>query len=212
MMERKWLPLSQFQPPEHDLLMDCGDCDVRGLYFYPDKRLNHPSEVVPDDFDQGELNKLIGDMAMTMYSLGGVGLSAIQVGVPLRIFICDILWIQPQKGKPPSQLLVAVNPEFGWKSEEKLNFGEGCLSFPGVVENISRPKEVGIVGKNRMGKPFALKAGGILGRVIQHEMDHLDGVVFTERMGEFQKGSAMKKMTKFHRGIKDGSIRVKDRV
>jgi len=215
----KMIPIEHFAPPEHDSLIDCPGGEIRGIVFYPDKRLKQPSEVVPEDFDADEMDKLIADMAMTMYAVGGVGLSAIQIGVPLRVFVCDIFANdkppppkpgEPQQ-KPKSQLLVAVNPEIGWTSNEKERREEGCLSFPTVHEYLVRPSTVGLRGQSRRGKPFALRAGGVLGRVILHEMDHLDGVTFLDRMKPMQKKLASKSMQKFHRGVRRDNIRVKRR-
>lgn len=203
------IPVENFQPPEHDQLTECPSGEIRGLVFYPDKRLKVVSEVVPEDFEADDMDKLIADMATTMYSIGGIGLSAVQIGIPLRVFICDIFANSPrQKGQPGSQLLVAVNPEIGWTSKEKDRSEEGCLSFPGILEAINRPATIGLRGNSRRGKPFALRAGGLLGRVIQHEMDHLDGVTFVERMGGMQKKIVSKKMLKFHRGVRQDTLRI----
>jgi peptide deformylase len=194
----KMIPLEHFEPPEHDLLLDVPDGEVKGIVFYPDSVLKEVSQSVPDDFSQESLDQLISDMAFTMYSLGGVGLSAIQIAIPLRVFICDIFAnAPPQKGRPASQLLVAVNPEIGWTSSEKTRIEEGCLSFPGCKESIARPSVVGLRGKSRKGKPFAIRAGGFLGRVIQHEMDHLEGITFIERMEKMRKKFVSGKLKKF---------------
>lgn len=209
------IPIDHFQPPEHDLLLDCPDGHVRDFVFCFDERLRQVSEVVPPDFCTDELNQLIADMATTMYSMGGVGLSAIQIGVPLRVFICDIFAnstnpIQAKKqGVPSSQLLVAVNPEIGWTtgSGERVRIEEGCLSFPTVREQITRPAVIGLRGKSRGGKSFALRAGGVLGRIILHEMDHLDGVTFIERMGVMQRKIAWKSVSKFHHKMQKNSLR-----
>lgn len=209
---KKMIPIDHFQPPESDQLLDCPTGEIKGIVFHPDKRLKQVSEVVPEDFDADEIDQLIADMATTMYAVGGVGLSAIQIGVPLRVFICDIFAnSQPDEktGQMPSQLLVAVNPEIGWTSDEKVRLEEGCLSFPTVHEHIMRPAVIGLRGHSRKGKPFALRAGGALGRVILHEMDHLDGVTFLDRMKPMQRKMASKSMLKFHRGVRRDNIRVK---
>jgi len=205
--ETPMIPIEHFAPPEHDQLTDCPEGEIRGIVFQPDHQLKQVSEVVPDDYDG--LDQLVADLAMTMYSVGGIGLSAIQIGVPLRVFICDILANEPpKKGKPASQLLVAVNPEIGWHSDEQVRLREGCLSFPAVHECLTRPAVVGLRGKSRKGQYFALRAGATLGRVIQHEMDHLDGVTFYDRMQPMQRRMVAKAMLKFHRGVRKDNIRI----
>jgi peptide deformylase len=215
----KMIPVSHFAPPKHDQLADCPDGEVRGIVFHPDTILKMTSDVVPADFDPDDMNQIIVDMATTMYSVGGVGLSAIQIGIPLRVFICDIFANQPpqprQMGGPPqptSQLLVAINPEIGWSSKETARLEEGCLSFPSVREHLSRPVTVGLRGMSRQGEPFALRSGGVLGRIIQHEMDHLDGVTFIERMGAMQKKLVSKAMLKFHRHVRRDTARIVQRA
>jgi len=201
------IPIQNFQPPEHDNLLGCPSGSVEPIEFWPSPVLSGVSQTV-DEFDE-DLDKLVACMATTMYSVGGVGLSAIQIGIPCRVFICDIFnGAPPDKKRPPSQLLIAVNPEIGWTSEEKVRLEEGCLSFPSLKESIERPAVVGLRGYSRKGKPFALRAGGFLGRVIQHEMDHLDGVSFTARMKPFQRQYVMKKMKKFKRGVENGTIQL----
>jgi|GEM_PF-532913 len=221
------IPIQNFAPPQHDMLIDCPSGEVKGVVFYPDERLRIPSAVItefaPDgtplpeiDGEPVSIDQLVADMATTMYSVGGIGLSAIQIGVPLRVFICDIFANihAPDKGgenQSQSQLLVAINPEIGWMSNEKWRVVEGCLSFPGINESVERPSELGLRGFSRKGVPFALRAKGVLGRVILHEMDHLDGVTIIDRVGRMQKKIVSKRMSRFHQMMRTDTIRVSEK-
>jgi peptide deformylase len=195
---------SDWGPPRPDLLRDCPEGEVRGLVFWPDWRLKEPS--FPFRGGKDEIDGLVANLVATMYATGAVGLSAIQIGIPLRVFVADI-YSETPRGVQKSQLLVAVNPVIAFTMGPKERKQEGCMSFPGVQEHITRPAIVGLRGLDRHGEPFALRAGGGLGRVIQHEMDHLDGVTFLEHMSPLARRLAQKKLTKFRRGVRDGNIR-----
>src|SRR5262245_49143149 len=141
---------------------------VRTILHYPDKRLREPTQAVTR-FD-AELARLIEDMAETMYAAPGVGLAAPQIGVPLRLFIVDVATGDEQ----PSDLRVFINPEFVNKVGEVCS-EEGCLSFPGIHEEITRAERVKVRAVDAQGKPFELEADGILAIAIQHEHDHIEG-------------------------------------
>jgi len=188
--------------PYHEKLEGCPEGEVKAIVFYPNPSLKKPSENVPRGFAEdpeakAELDKIIANMATTMYSVGGMGLSAVQIGIPLRIFIADVYANDLVENK--SQLLVAINPEIEFTSTETSKDIEGCLSFPSANEHVVRPSTVGISGLNRDGTKFGIRAGGLFARIIQHEMDHLDGVVFIDRMGRLQKRRVRQKMSKFRR-------------
>lgn len=123
---------------------------------------------------------LINDMVETMRAAPGMGLSAIQVGVPLRVIVVELPEDEedPQSGK----LYALVNPEIVRASEEIVEMEEGCLSIPGYIGFIKRPEAVTVKGLNRRGKPVRVKARGLLARVLQHEIDHLEGVLFPDRL------------------------------
>jgi peptide deformylase len=139
-----------------------------------------------------DLQTLIDDMVETMRDAPGVGLAASQVGVPLRLLVIEYDEKEEQeeqeetegeadvKKKPP-RLYVMVNPEITRFSEEHEMGTEGCLSIPGFAGNVDRPIEIQIRGQNRRGQNMKVKADGWLARIFQHEMDHLDGVLFTDR-------------------------------
>ncbi len=162
---------------------------IRTILHYPDKRLRTPGEPVTR-FDD-ELRALIDDMAETMYAAPGVGLAAPQIGVSKRIFIIDTASGEDE----PSDLRVFINPEFVATDGEIL-FEEGCLSFPGVREEIKRYEQVTVRAVDEKGEPFELTADGLLAIAIQHEGDHLDGKLMIDRMSILRKRIVHKAMQK----------------
>jgi peptide deformylase len=126
-----------------------------------------------------ELQTLIDDMIDTMREAPGVGLAAPQVDAPLRVIVVE--FGDEEDEEVPPKLYAVVNPELSRLSNETEFGTEGCLSIPGFVGDVERPVEAVIKGLNRRGKPVRIKAQGWLARVFQHEIDHLDGVLFTDR-------------------------------
>lgn len=153
---------------------------IRPILFYPDKRLRNPGLEV-EEFD-AELHELIDDMAETMYSAPGVGLAAPQVGVSKRLFIVDVATGEDE----PSDLRVFINPEL-IEAEGETTFNEGCLSFPGIREDIDRPERIKVRAHDRDGKRFELEANGLLATVIQHENDHLDGKLMIDHLSVLRR-------------------------
>ena len=161
---------------------------VRTILHYPDKRLREagrPIEAITD-----ELQTLIDDMAETMYAAPGVGLAATQIGEALQLFIVDVA-----DEDAPSDLRVFINPEI-LSREGDLAWQEGCLSFPGVQEEIDRAAKVRVRAQDRTGKWFELEAEGLLAVAIQHELDHLHGVLMIDKMGPLKKRLTHRKMVK----------------
>lgn len=199
------------RPPVPESLQGCPEGEVRGLVFYPDERLTQVSEEVPGDFFGEQLDKLVADLVTTMYMCGGMGLSAIQVGVPLRVFVCDIFAQGGQpRGPQKNQLLTVVNPVVKVVDPKDVrSHPEGCLSFPGVREVVARPDKIVLQARDRSGQAYVLPPDGILSRVILHEVDHLDGRTFLDRMKPMAKQSAVKAIKKFHSGVRSGTIRVR---
>jgi peptide deformylase len=126
------------------------------------------------------IQSLIDDMVETMQAAPGMGLAAIQVGVPLRVIVAELPEDEedPQSGK----LYALVNPQIVRASEEVEEMEEGCLSVPGYIGFIKRPLAVTVKGLNRKGKPVRIKAQGLLARVLQHEIDHTEGILFPDRL------------------------------
>ena len=148
------------------------------------------AEVTPD------IQQLIDDMIQTMYTAPGVGLAAPQVGVGVRIFVCDI-----SVGTSAGQLLAFINPTFvehdGMQLEE-----EGCLSAPGFNATVARPSRAVLKGLDRNGEEQTVEATGLLARCFQHEMDHLDGMIFIDRLRGMQKDLIVRKIKKLARAGK----------
>jgi peptide deformylase len=161
---------------------------VRTILHYPDPRLREPGKKVEALTD--ELKQLIDDMAETMYAAPGVGLAATQVGEPWQIFVVDCA----SEGEP-SDLRVFVNPEI-LATEGKITWDEGCLSFPGAREEVERADKVRVRAQDREGRWFELEAEGLLAIAIQHEYDHLQGVLMIDRLGPLKKRLLHRKMLK----------------
>jgi len=173
--------------------------DILPITFHPDPTLKTKCLNVPEAlFGAPELHKLAMDMAATMYMTGGVGLAAPQVGIPWRMFVMDI-HANLQDKKP--MLLTFLNPKIIEPSKETIRLREGCISFPGVREDIERPAEVTIEALDPDGNPVRLRAGGWVGRIMQHEVDHLDGILMIDRMGKIARRQAAKKLEKIRRSI-----------
>lgn len=150
---------------------------IREIVTLPDPVLRRKARKVTD-FGP-ELNRLLDDMVETMREAPGVGLAAPQVAVPLRIIVVE--YSTHEDEDVPPKLYQVVNPEIVRFSEDKEVGTEGCLSIPGIVGDVERPLGVMVKGFNRAGKPIRIKANGWLARIFQHEVDHLDGVLFTDR-------------------------------
>jgi peptide deformylase len=138
-----------------------------------DEVLRQKAAVVGDI--DGSIAKLAENMIRTMQEAPGIGLAAPQVGVLKRMFVCQIEGDKPR---------VFINPEIIGTSEERGVFEEGCLSIPGIYADVLRPDEISIQAWNERGRPFTLNAGGLLARVIQHEYDHLQGVLFLDHLNQ----------------------------
>jgi peptide deformylase len=154
---------------------------LRPVLTTEDPRLRLRAHAV-DRFTD-DLQTLIDDMVETMRAAPGVGLAATQLGVRQRVIVVEY----PPEGasddeeEPPVKLYAVVNPEIARRSTETITATEGCLSIPGYLGSVERHAAVTVKGLNRRGKPFQLKARGWTARIFQHEIDHLDGVLFIDR-------------------------------
>lgn len=128
-----------------------------------------------------ELQKLVDDMIETMREEPGVGLAAPQVGVSLRVIVVEFGEENEEDENIPPKLYTVINPEFSRTSPELISGTEGCLSIPGVVGDVDRYESLTVKGFNRRGQAMNLKASGWLARIFQHEVDHLDGILFVDR-------------------------------
>ena len=148
------------------------------------------SEITP------EIQQLIDDMIQTMYAAPGVGLAATQVGIGLRIFVADVSF-----GRNPADLICFVNPEFVEREGMQLE-EEGCLSVPGFNATVARPQRAVVRGLDRAGQPQQIEGTGLLARCFQHEMDHLEGTLFVDRLRGLQKDLILRKIQKMARAGK----------
>ena len=138
----------------------------------------------------GDLQQLIDDMAATMYAAPGVGLAANQVGSPHRLFIAN-----PSEDRDPAKLLVVINPEVV-ESDGELVSEEGCLSVPDFREEVRRARRVLLRGLDREGRPIEVEGHDLLARIFQHEMDHLNGLFFVDRLSPAKRDILLRKLKK----------------
>jgi peptide deformylase len=156
---------------------------------YPDPRLNTPAQRV-EKIDAAT-RKLIDDMAETMYAAPGVGLAATQVDVHKQILVIDV-------SEDRSDLRVFVNPEITRREGATVN-QEGCLSLPGIYDNVERAESVTVTALDRSGARFTLNASGMLATCIQHEMDHLQGKIFVDYLSDLKQNRVRAKLKKRQR-------------
>ena len=162
---------------------------VRPILTVPDpvlKQVSAAVEVVDD-----ALRALMDDMLQTMYAAPGIGLAAVQVGVPQRVIVMDLA----REGEPP-QPRYFINPEITWESEQLAVREEGCLSVPEIYDEVERPAEVGLKYLDYQGKLVEEDAEGLLAVCIQHEMDHLNGVLFIDHLSRLKRNRAIAKVKK----------------
>ena len=159
---------------------------------YPDARLHKKAKPVAVVDER--IRKLVRDMADTMYEAPGVGLAATQVDVHERVIVIDV----SDEGR---DLLVLINPEIIWKSETVKAVEEGCLSVPGIYDEVERAERIRFKALDAQGQPYEMDAEGLLAVCVQHEMDHLDGKVFVEYLSPLKRNRIKTKMKKAEREL-----------
>jgi len=162
---------------------------LRDILILPDKRLRAVSKPVAAI--DADVRKLIEDMFETMYKAPGIGLAAVQVGVPLRLVTMDL-----SKKETEGQPKIFVNPEIVWSSEDKSTYEEGCLSIPDIHEDVDRPALVKVRYLDLDGHLHEDEAEGLYATCIQHEVDHLNGVLFIDHISKLKRDRIVKKFTK----------------
>lgn len=187
---------------------------IRPIIEVPDKRLKTVSQRVTEVTD--DTRALMDDMLETMYDANGIGLAAIQVGVADRVIVMDISQrmqadVEAQEDteenleEDPEEVLgetgprYFVNPEIVWASEETRNYQEGCLSVPGFYDDVARPAQCRVAFLDYGGQSQELECDGLLATCIQHEMDHLEGIVFLDRLSRLKRQIVLKKIAKAER-------------
>jgi len=167
---------------------------IRPILKYGDSPLHEAAQ--PVDAITPEIDRLVNDMIETMYAAPGIGLAAPQVGVPLRLFVVDL-----SAGRDPNGLNVLINPEFveveGVQLEE-----EGCLSLPGFNATVVRPSRIVVKSLDRNGTEQTIEGTGLLARAFQHEMDHLDGALFVDRLRGIKRDMIVRRIKKLARSGK----------
>lgn len=153
---------------------------IREIKRYPEKVLKEKATPVTDI--DGDVQKLIDDMIETMYAAPGIGLAAPQVGVSKRIIVIDVSVKETEK----TPLLVLINPEI-IRTEGEIESEEGCLSIPGYITTVKRAERILVSGLNRDGKEILIEGEGLLSRALQHEIDHLNGILFIDRISSIKR-------------------------
>jgi peptide deformylase len=162
---------------------------IRPLVILPDTQLRQTSEPIGEI--TGEIRNLAADMLATMYDAPGIGLAAIQIGVPKRLVVIDLA--KPEEDRKP---LVLVNPEITWASDEKRTYEEGCLSIPEYYEEVERPDRVRFRYRTLEGETVEGEADGVFATCLQHEIDHLNGVLFIDYLSKLKRDRVVRKFQK----------------
>jgi peptide deformylase len=162
---------------------------LRDIIILPDKRLRLVSEPVKKI--DPEIRRLVDDMFATMYDAPGIGLAAIQVAVPKRVIVMDLA--RREEAKDP---LVFINPQVLWRSEERAVYEEGCLSIPDYYEDVERPTKVRVKFLDLAGREQEIEAEELFATCLQHEIDHLDGVLFIDHISKLKRDRVLKKFAK----------------
>ena len=165
---------------------------IREILTVPNPVLKQVS--APVDKVDDELRTLMDDMLETMYDAPGIGLAAIQIGVPKRVIVMDLA-----RENEPKQPRYFVNPEILWASDETFTYEEGCLSVPEIFDAVDRPARVKLRYLNYQGEQIEEDADGLFAVCIQHEMDHLNGVLFIDHLSRLKREQAVKKVKKLVR-------------
>jgi len=164
---------------------------IQKILIEPNKILRQKSLIVENV--NMDIQKLMDDMLETLYSAPGIGLAAIQIGVAKQVIVMDL---SRDRDKEPKNPMYFVNPEIIWKSEEKFTYEEGCLSVPNQFAEIDRSKQCHVKHLDYNGHSQELKADGLLATCIQHEIDHLEGILFIDYLSKLKKSMIIKRLSK----------------
>jgi peptide deformylase len=164
---------------------------IRPIVKYGDAILHRPAAPVAEITP--EIQRLIDDMIATMYAAPGVGLAAPQIGVPLRLFVVDV-----SLGRRAEDLRVVLNPRVESREGTQLE-EEGCLSVPGFAATVLRPAAIVVSGLDREGQPQVIEGKELVARALQHELDHLDGVLFVDRLRGIKRQQIVRRVHKLQR-------------
>jgi peptide deformylase len=160
----------------------------------PDPLLRRKSS--PVEAFTPELQRLIDDMFETMYAAPGIGLAAVQVGVPKRLLVMDLQEPEEEEGEPVRRPMVFINPEIVQASDTLQVYNEGCLSVPELYAEVERPDSIRARWLDREGKPHDEELDGLLAICLQHEMDHLEGILFIDHLSRLKRDMILRKLAK----------------
>ncbi|HEV2818823.1 MAG TPA: peptide deformylase [Allosphingosinicella sp.] len=163
----------------------------------PDPRLKQISSPVEEVTD--EIRALIADMFETMYAAPGIGLAAVQVGIPKRVLVIDLQEPEEEGGEPVRDPRVFINPEILARSDQEVPYTEGCLSVPDQYAEVDRPDGIRARWLDEQGKPHEEEIGGLLAVCLQHEMDHLEGILFIDHLSRLKREMILRKLAKLRR-------------
>jgi len=173
---------------------------IRPILEAPDPRLRTKS--IPVETVNDELRLLIADMFETMYAAPGIGLAAIQIGVPQRVLVIDLQEDEDEEGRPIKQPRVFINSELFDPSEERSLYNEGCLSVPDQYAEVERPAAIHARWLDESGEKHEARLEGLLATCLQHEMDHLEGILFIDHLSKLKRDMVLKKLEKARRARK----------
>jgi len=173
---------------------------IRAIFETPDPVLRQISKPVAT-FD-ADLKRLVADMFETMYAAPGIGLAAVQVGVPIRLLVIDLQ--EPENADDPEspvvrQPRVFINPEILWHSDDEVPYTEGCLSVPEQYAEVMRPDRIRAKWQDAEGKSYEEDIDGLLAVCLQHEMDHLEGILFIDHLSRLKRDMVLKKLAKWRK-------------
>jgi peptide deformylase len=170
---------------------------IRSIFETPDPVLRQISKPV-ETFDD-ELKTLVADMFETMYEAPGIGLAAVQVGVPIRLLVIDLQEPEEEDGEPVRDPRVFINPEILWHSDSEIPYTEGCLSVPEQYAEVMRPDRIRATWRDEKGATYEEEIEGLLAVCLQHEMDHLNGVLFIDHLSKLKRDMVLKKLAKWRK-------------
>jgi peptide deformylase len=170
---------------------------IRPIFETPDPVLRQISKPVLQ-FDD-DLRALVSDMFETMYHAPGIGLAAVQVGVPIRLLVMDLQEPEEEDGEPVKDPRVFINPEILWASEITVPYTEGCLSVPDQYAEVLRPDRIRAKWQDRHGEVHEAELDGLIAICLQHEMDHLEGILFIDHLSRLKRDMVLKKLAKLRK-------------
>jgi peptide deformylase len=170
---------------------------IRPIFETPDpvlRQISKPVETFDDD-----LKRLVADMFDTMYAAPGIGLAAVQVGVPIRLLVIDLQEPEEEDGEPVRDPRVFINPEILWHSDDEVPYTEGCLSVPEQYAEVMRPDRIRAKWRDTDGNSYEEDIDGLLAVCLQHEMDHLEGILFIDHLSRLKRDMVLKKLAKWRK-------------